>query len=63
MDVILMIFTMSTVQPLFEPPSRPQAVTVEVIKLDTDTVDVYSDMLDPNWINKNENRFLQKTGS
>lgn len=54
---------MSTVQPLFEPPSRPQAVTVEVIKLDTDTVDVYSDMLDPNWINKNENRFLQKTGS
>jgi hypothetical protein len=51
-----MLFAMSTTAPLFNPPEHPQAVTVEVLRINTDeVVDRYSDMFDPNWINKDQN--------
>ena len=63
MDIILMLFAMTSVQPIIvDPPSQPQALTAQVMKLDTNSVDIYNNMWDPNWINKNENSFLQKTG-
>lgn len=37
---------------VYDPPQQPRAVVVEVIKLNTETVDVHSDMWDPNWIVK-----------
>ena len=62
MDIIFMLFAMTSVQPIIvEPPTQPQALTAQVIKLNTDSVDMYNDMWDSNWINKNENGVLQKT--
>ena len=52
MDIVLMVFAMSTAAPLFEPPVNPKAVSVEVVKVDTSTVDIHSDMWDPKWIEK-----------
>jgi hypothetical protein len=52
MDIVLMLFAMSQASPLFEPPKQPTAVVVEVSKLDTSTVDIHGDMLDPNWFEK-----------
>ena len=55
MDIILMLFAMSTTASLFNPPEQPQAVTVEALRINTDKVeDAYSDMFDPEWINKNQ---------
>lgn len=62
MDIIFMLFAMTSFQPIIdEPPAQPQALTAQVIKLNTDSVDMYNDMWDSNWINKNENGVLQKT--
>ena len=52
MDIVLMVFAMSQAQPLFEPPVNPKALSVEVVKVDTSTVDIHGDMLDPNWFEK-----------
>ncbi len=52
MDIVLMLFAMSQAQPLFEPPKQPTAVIVEVAKVNTETKDLHSDMLDPDWIDK-----------
>ena len=52
MDIIITLFAMSTATPLFDPPQKPQAVTVEVVKLNTETIDIHSDMWDPKWIEK-----------
>jgi hypothetical protein len=50
MDIVLMVFAMSQAQPLFEPPVNPKALSVEVVKVDTSTVDIHSNMWDPKWI-------------
>ncbi len=48
-----MVFAMSlSNNMIIETPKQPEAVVVEVVKLNTDTVDVHSDMWDPNWIEK-----------
>ena len=54
MDVILMIFGMSFVDNITQPPQAPQAVVVNIAKYEPKSVspDSYDDMLDPNWINK-----------
>jgi hypothetical protein len=43
---------MSVPSTILELPKQPQAVVVEVVKLNMDTVDVHSDMWDPKWIEK-----------
>ncbi len=52
MDIVVLVFAMSLPNNIFEIPKQPQAVVVEVVKLNTDTVDVHSDMWDPKWIEK-----------
>ena len=52
MDIALIIFAMSQAQPLFEAPKQPTAVIIEVVKVNTETNDLYSDMWDPKWIEK-----------
>ena len=54
MDIVVLIFAMSLQSNVIESPKQPQALVVEVVKLNTDTVDVNSDMWDPNWINKKQ---------
>jgi hypothetical protein len=51
MDIILTLFAMSATAPLFEAPKMPEAAIVQVYKMDA--VDVYHNMLDPDWINQN----------
>ena len=52
MDIVVLVFAMTIPNNTFELPKQPQAVVVEVIRLNTDIVDVHSDMWDPNWIEK-----------
>lgn len=53
MDIVVMVFAMSLSNNMItEPPKQPQSLVVEVVKLNTDTVDVHSDMWDPKWIEK-----------
>ena len=49
-----MIFGMSFVDNVTQPPQAPQAVVVNIAKYEPKSVspDSYDDMLDPNWINK-----------
>lgn len=52
MDIIITLFAMTQAQPLFEPPKQPTAVIVEVAKVNTDSMDLHSDMWDSKWIDK-----------
>ncbi len=53
-----MVFAMSFSNNLIDPPKQPQAVVVEVVRVETNSVDVHSDMWDSNWINRSNEKNL-----
>jgi hypothetical protein len=50
MDIVLMVFAMSFADVFVETPEQPRAMTAEIVRYNTESKDVHSDMWDPNWI-------------